>query len=187
VTLRPATPEDVPGLVALEAALFGPDAWSAATVLSELVGPGRHALVSVADRTGEGCTGEDRTEGDRTEEDRTEEDRTEEDRTGKDGLLGYVVTLRSGDVVDLQRIAVRPDHQRQGTARTLLDAALADARAAGSVRMLLEVSAANTPALALYAVEGFEEIDRRRRYYRDGTDAVVMARALEDRADETGG
>jgi ribosomal-protein-alanine N-acetyltransferase len=177
VTLRPATPEDVPGLVALEAALFGPDAWSAATVLSELVGPGRHALVSVADRTGEDCT----------EEDRTEEDRTDEDRTGKDGLLGYVVTLRSGDVVDLQRIAVRPDHQRQGTARTLLDAALADARAAGSVRMLLEVSAANTPALALYAVEGFEEIDRRRRYYRDGTDAVVMARALEDRADETGG
>jgi ribosomal-protein-alanine N-acetyltransferase len=40
--------------------------------------------------------------------------------------------------------------------------------------MLLEVSAANQAALALYEAAGFEEIDRRRRYYRDGTDAVVM-------------
>ena len=42
--------------------------------------------------------------------------------------------------------------------------------------MLLEVSAGNAGARAFYAAEGFVEIDRRRRYYRDGSDAVVMAR-----------
>ena len=41
-------------------------------------------------------------------------------------------------------------------------------------RMLLEVRADNTAALAFYAAEGFVEIARRRRYYRDGTDAVVL-------------
>ncbi len=91
-----------------------------------------------------------------------------------DPVVGYAVTLATGDVVDLQRIAVHPDHQRQGLARRLLDAAVGAARTARADRVLLEVSAANTAALAFYAAAGFVEIDRRRRYYRDGTDAVVM-------------
>jgi ribosomal-protein-alanine N-acetyltransferase len=89
-------------------------------------------------------------------------------------VVGYAVTMAAGDVVDLQRIAVHPDHQRQGLARILLDAAVAAGKAARADRMLLEVSAANAAALAFYAAAGFVEIDRRRRYYRDGTDAVVM-------------
>jgi ribosomal-protein-alanine N-acetyltransferase len=91
-----------------------------------------------------------------------------------DPVVGYAVTLAAGDVVDLQRIAVHPDHRRQGLARRLLDAAVGAARTAGADRVLLEVSAGNSAALAFYAAAGFVEIDRRRRYYRDGTDAVVM-------------
>ncbi len=91
-----------------------------------------------------------------------------------DPVVGYAVTLAAGDVVDLQRIAVHPGHQRQGLARRLLEAAVGAARTARADRVLLEVSAANTAALAFYAAAGFVEIDRRRRYYRDGTDAVVM-------------
>ncbi len=78
----------------------------------------------------------------------------------------------------LQRIGVRPDHQRRGLARSLLDEVLAEAAAGGADRMLLEVSAVNTAALAFYARADFVEIDRRRRYYRDGSDAVVMRRSL---------
>jgi ribosomal-protein-alanine N-acetyltransferase len=91
-----------------------------------------------------------------------------------DPVVGYAVTLAAGDVVDLQRIAVHPDRQREGLARLLLDTAVAAATAARADRMLLEVSAANSAGLAFYAAAGFVEIDRRRRYYRDGTDAVVM-------------
>ena len=90
-----------------------------------------------------------------------------------DPLVGYAVTLRVGDpveLVDLQRIAVRPDHRRRGLARSLLTAALADAAGSGADRML-EVSADNPGALAFYAAAGFTEIDRRRGYYRDGADA----------------
>lgn len=91
-----------------------------------------------------------------------------------DPVAGYVVTLASGDFVDLQRIAVHPQRQRQGLARVLLDRAVSTARTDRADRMLLEVSSANPAALAFYAAAGFVEIDRRRSYYRDGTDAVVM-------------
>ena len=142
--IRPAVAGDVPALLALEAGLFGPDAWSEASLRDELEGPFRRAVVLVA----------------------------------AEEVLGYAVTLLAGDVVDLQRIAVRPDRQRRGLAGLLLADALAAARAGGAERMLLEVSAANEAAVAFYAAQGFTRIDVRRRYYRDGSDALVLARPL---------
>jgi [ribosomal protein S18]-alanine N-acetyltransferase len=91
-------------------------------------------------------------------------------------VVGYAVTMTSADVVDLQRIAVDPGHRRAGVAHRLLARVTEQARAD---RMLLEVSAAKVGALGFYAAEGFGEIDRRRRYYRDGTDAVVLQRVLD--------
>ena len=55
---------------------------------------------------------------------------------------------------------------------------MAEAKAGGADRMLLEVSAANSNALGFYAAAGFTEIDRRPRYYKDGSDAIVMRRSL---------
>lgn len=96
-------------------------------------------------------------------------------------LVGYVVTMTVGDVADLQRIAVRPDQRRAGLAHALLATAVDAAAAAGARRMLLEVGAGNAGALAFYAAEGFSEISRRGRYYRDGSDAVVMKREASGR------
>lgn len=94
---------------------------------------------------------------------------------GDPDVMAYVVTAAAGDVVDLQRLVVHPAHRRRGLARRLLAAAL---REAEEDRMLLEVSVVNERALAFYAAEGFVEIDRRGDYYRDGSDAVVMERAV---------
>jgi ribosomal protein S18 acetylase RimI-like enzyme len=100
-------------------------------------------------------------------------------------LLGYAVTLKAGDVSDLQRLGVRSSARRQGLARELLAEAAERAAVDGSERMLLEVSARNVPALALYEEAGFVEISRRRRYYKDGSDALVLALSLA--ADEPSG
>ncbi len=96
------------------------------------------------------------------------------DAEGVDGIAGYVVTMLIGDVADLQRIGVRPDCQRQGIAGALLEAALERP----AQRMLLEVAATNAGAQAFYARHGFVEIARRRGYYRDGTDAIVLERPV---------
>jgi ribosomal-protein-alanine N-acetyltransferase len=83
------------------------------------------------------------------------------------GVVGYAVAVRAGDQLDLHRIAVAATHRRRGLARRLL-AAVAEPG------MLLEVSADNGGARAFYAAEGFVEVGRRRRYYRDGSDALVL-------------
>ncbi|CAA9410058.1 MAG: Ribosomal-protein-S18p-alanine acetyltransferase [uncultured Nocardioides sp.] len=97
------------------------------------------------------------------------------------GVRGYAISMSLGDVMDLQRIGVRPDLRRSGVATALLDDLLAHPGEAD--RMLLEVSAANDTAIAFYARRGFAQIDVRPRYYRDGSDALVMQRPLAPAGD----
>jgi ribosomal-protein-alanine acetyltransferase len=103
-----------------------------------------------------------------------------------DRLVGYAVTMAVADVVDLQRIAVPPDSRRRGVAGALLAAATGRAREDGATRMLLEVGAANTGARAFYTAAGFTEIARRRRYYQDGSDALVLERPVDGAVGGTG-
>ena len=93
-----------------------------------------------------------------------------------DGVVrGHAVTsCVPGDVAELQRIAVEPAARRRGLASALLAAVVEHASTAGCDRLLLEVREDNTGALAFYADRGFVEVDRRPRYYRDGTTAVVL-------------
>ncbi|MBA3782522.1 MAG: GNAT family N-acetyltransferase [Nocardioides sp.] len=95
-----------------------------------------------------------------------------------DDLTAYVVTMVAGDLADLLRIGVAPAHRRRGLAGELFAMATGHARSAGAVRMLLEVSEANEAALGFYAAEGFSRIDERPGYYGDGSDALVLSRAL---------
>lgn len=57
-------------------------------------------------------------------------------------------------------LAVSPHHRRQGVARALLDAALADALARGRVRVWLKALGSNTAAIALYQARHFVIRDR---------------------------
>jgi ribosomal-protein-alanine N-acetyltransferase len=91
-----------------------------------------------------------------------------------DSVHGYAVASYAGDIAELQRIGVAGEARRRGIASALLDEVVAHAPSTGADRLLLEVRADNRGALAFYAARGFVEIDRRTRYYRDGTDAVVM-------------
>jgi ribosomal-protein-alanine N-acetyltransferase len=165
--IRPATLGDVPALVELEELLFGVDAWNAGQLSDELTGPGRRGWVAAGAEPGadDGAPAPDH-EG------------VPPNKYVRAYLLGYTLTMTVGDIADLQRIGVLPDRQRSGIARALLETATAAARGDGADRILLEVSATNTAALAFYAANGFEEIDRRPRYYKDGADAIVMRRQL---------
>jgi ribosomal-protein-alanine N-acetyltransferase len=53
----------------------------------------------------------------------------------------------------------------------------------GAARLLLEVSAANQAARALYESLGFIKQGQRRRYYADGADALILALELSPAAD----
>ena len=93
-------------------------------------------------------------------------------------VVGHAVASMAGDVAELQRIAVALPHRRAGVATGLLGAAVAAAARTAADRLLLEVREDNGGALAFYARAGFTEIDRRPRYYADGSTAVVMRRGI---------
>lgn len=91
---------------------------------------------------------------------------------------GLILARLVADEAEVVTLAVVPAARRQGEGRRLLAAAMAAAARAGAAAMLLEVSAGNPAALALYTGAGFVEAGRRRHYYADGTDALVMRSPL---------
>ena len=97
--------------------------------------------------------------------------------TNGDDLTGYAA-VSVVDVAELQRIAVAAPHRRTGVATALLARVEDEARARQVDRLLLEVREDNHGACAFYAARGFTELDRRPRYYADGTTAVVLAKEL---------
>ncbi len=98
--------------------------------------------------------------------------------THSDVVVGYAASMCAGEAADILRIAVLPEHRRQGRATALLGALVDGARARRCRRALLEVAADNSAALEFYSVHGFEEIHRRRRYYAGGIDALVLRKSL---------
>ena len=95
-------------------------------------------------------------------------------------LLGYVVAWFAAGEGEIGNLAVREPTRRRGIWAALLDAALAEAAVRGTEHMYLEVRESNEAAKRLYASRGFEEVGRRRRYYRRPVeDAVVLRRAMQ--------
>jgi ribosomal protein S18 acetylase RimI-like enzyme len=78
-------------------------------------------------------------------------------RTGR--LLGALGYVRDGETVDIHRLVVHPAAFRRGLATALLDAL--EAREDGARRWIVGTSAANEPALALYAGRGFRVAEER--------------------------
>jgi [ribosomal protein S18]-alanine N-acetyltransferase len=99
-------------------------------------------------------------------------------RDGAGELQGYLVAHRALDEVHVLSLAVEPGARRRGAASALLAEALAAERARGARIAHLEVRASNPEAFAFYARHGFRSVGRRRRYYPDGDDALLLAMAL---------
>lgn len=91
---------------------------------------------------------------------------------------GFVLVRVAAEEAEILTLAVHPGSRRQGHGRALLGDAMVGAAARGARAMFLEVAESNAAARALYAAAGFTEVGRRRRYYPDGGDALVLRRTL---------
>ena len=100
----------------------------------------------------------------------------------QDEPLGFALGRVQADQAEILTIAVRPGARGQGIGRALLNALLAEAAKRDAMDLFLEVAEPNAAARALYAGAGGKEVGRRRRYYADGTDALVLRLPVEGRA-----
>lgn len=91
---------------------------------------------------------------------------------------GMVLARAVAGEAEILTIGVAPAARRQGVGARLLAAAMDIAAGGGAQEIFLEVSAANPAAQALYRAAGFAEAGRRRAYYPDGSDALLLRRPL---------
>jgi len=150
LVVRKAVAADLPEVALLERSCYG-DPWPAAAFSSLPQNP--QVFFSVARAREEG---------------------------GREGpLAGYVVAWYVMDEGELANLAVGNAHRQRGLGRSLLEAMLQDATIRGISNVYLEVRESNAAARRLYASAGFEEVGRRKRYYRSPTeDALILRRAL---------
>jgi [ribosomal protein S18]-alanine N-acetyltransferase len=95
-----------------------------------------------------------------------------EDATG--AIIAYAGLMAVAPIADIQTIAVVPEREGQGIGSQLLTMMIVEARERRMNDLMLEVRSDNPRAQALYRRYGFEQINVRPRYYRDGADALVM-------------
>ena len=91
------------------------------------------------------------------------------------GVLGFFAGWIVEDELHVNNVAAHRDYRRMGVGRSLMEAAVDEARRRGVSEVLLEVRASNEGAQRMYRNLGFSFVGRRRDYYRLPTeDALVM-------------
>lgn len=95
----------------------------------------------------------------------------------KDGeLAGMAFWSYSGDAADLLYVFVPDEFRGQKFGHQLLDSSFKYLVDRGVQKGFLEVRPSNSSALFLYQRLGFMEINRRKSYYADGEDCLVMGK-----------
>ena len=92
----------------------------------------------------------------------------------KKEIMGFGGIAFNGADADIQTMVIKPEFQKKGYGKKLLDALLEKVYENKSKRIFLEVVAENKPAISLYLSRKFEQIAQRSNYYPDGSDAVIM-------------
>ncbi len=98
-------------------------------------------------------------------------------------VAGYLCSWLIADELQIHNVAVLPEFRRRGIASELIRTVVEQFRTQRLDRVLLEVRVGNESAIALYRSFGFQEVARRKRYYPDGEDALVMELVIASAAD----
>ena len=94
-------------------------------------------------------------------------------------IAGYALACAEKRNAEIASLAVDPDHRRQGVAVALMRHLLRKLSAIGIRRVELTVRTGNVAGAQLYRSLGFRRVRLVPRYYEDGGDAYLMARAIQ--------
>jgi [ribosomal protein S18]-alanine N-acetyltransferase len=166
--LRPMSPADLAGVIALEHELFPEDPWTPQMFADEVAQPAEVRLYLVAEAD------------DGPAERNPAADPVPDPGPGSP-IAGYagMLFVPGGLQADVLTIAVSESRWGLGIGSALLDALIQAARERDCAEVFLEVRADNPRAHGLYQRRGFAEIGVRRGYYKpSGVDAIVMRKDL---------
>ena len=93
-----------------------------------------------------------------------------------DRVAGYVGSQTVMDESDMMNVAVHPDYRKQGIATALILGLVEELRKRGSRSLTLEVRASNETAISVYRKLDFQEVGRRKNYYRNPREDALILR-----------
>lgn len=146
VTCRPLLPRDIPKVVALDECCFN-GLWSSQAYQRECESPNSDLLILEAVEA-------------------------QEERS----IIGVGCLWAILEEAHITLLGIDPVHQRQGLGRWVLTNLLLAASDRGLSHATLEVRQSNQTAQRLYQIFGFQIAGKRRRYYSDGEDALILWR-----------
>lgn len=91
-------------------------------------------------------------------------------------IAGYLCSWLICGELQIQNLATSPRYRRRGIAQALLTYVIERSQQLGLQSAWLEVRESNQAAINLYVVCGFELQGRRKGYYQDGEDALLLAK-----------
>ncbi len=94
--------------------------------------------------------------------------------TGDGRVAGYICPMLLLDEGHILNVAVSPEFRGCGLGQLLVERVIAECREGGAAFVSLEVRPSNATAIVLYERLGFTVTGRRKRYYGDGEDALLM-------------
>ena len=88
-------------------------------------------------------------------------------------ILGVCVFHKIFDEAEIRYLSVHPSFKRRGLGKKLIYKIFKECKKDNIKRIFLEVSLKNKQALIFYDYLGFKTISIRRKYYKDGSDALL--------------
>ena len=93
-------------------------------------------------------------------------------------MAGVCVFLKIYDELEIRYLSVHPSYKRRGLGKKLINNIIKECKNERITRIILEVSSKNMQALSFYEYFGFETISIRKKYYRDGSDALLKEKKM---------
>ena len=93
-------------------------------------------------------------------------------------IVGVCVFQRIFCNAELTYLSIHPTFKRRGLGKKLINEILKQCKSFAIEKVLLEVSEKNLAALNFYHSFGFETVGIRKRYYRDGSNALLQEKKL---------
>lgn len=95
-----------------------------------------------------------------------------------ESVVSFLSAMVSVDACDIIMVATKKDYRKKGFAQGLFDELKKELKNKNISQIFLEVRQNNGNAIALYKKLGFVEIGRRKKYYQNTFDALVMKLSL---------
>ena len=92
--------------------------------------------------------------------------------------IGYICGMIENNVGHLKSLGVKKEYRKKGIGSNLLNMFEHFLAEKGVKKVFLEVSEKNTHAIAFYTRKGYYRVDKKIRFYEDGSDAYILEKIL---------